>query len=81
MKNAPYFLVGMKTDLREDSGTISHCKNGESHIVTYEEGVELAKIIGAVKYMECSAKKRTNVKELFDDAYLHVVQGDSPVKI
>ena len=62
----PIILVGMKCDLRdpECQGTVREWKR----MHTFDEGVELARRIGAVDYMECSAKTGEGVKELFDEA-------------
>ena len=44
----PFLLVGLKTDLRP-------IDTAAAEVVTAEEGVALAKEIGASKYLECSA--------------------------
>ena len=61
---AKHFVVGTKTDLRTDEGTIAKLKAKGQHPITYKEGVELAKKIGAQKYVECSAKTE-NLEEVF----------------
>ena len=64
----PVILVGTKTDLREDERTIKDLKRRNEHVVTYTEGVTMAKSIGAKAYIECSAKEGYNVKAVFDEA-------------
>ncbi|EPZ31144.1 GTP-binding protein rhoA [Rozella allomycis CSF55] len=64
----PYILVGCKMDLRNDPKTISDlAKNGQEP-VSYEKAREIATNIGAVKYLECSAKNNEGVREVFEEA-------------
>ena len=39
-------------------------------MITYQQGLECAKDIGAVKYMECSALTNTGVQEVFLEAVM-----------
>eukprot|EP01120_Amphizonella_sp_Union-15-10_P006390 TRINITY_DN2038_c0_g1_i3.p1 TRINITY_DN2038_c0_g1~~TRINITY_DN2038_c0_g1_i3.p1 ORF type:complete len:194 (-),score=33.17 TRINITY_DN2038_c0_g1_i3:50-631(-) len=64
----PYLLVGTKTDLRNDQGTIDKLKASGSAPIVSAKGDELAKKIKASKYMECSAKTEDNLKTVFDEA-------------
>ena len=80
MKNVPFYLVGMKIDLRDDINLIEKCKNEKSIMVKKKEGVAIAQSIGAVKYIECSAKMNIGVKKLFEDAFLYCVNANKPVK-
>ena len=61
----PLFVVGTKTDLRNDERVIADLKATGQSPVTYKMGVELAKRIGALKYVECSAVTGHNVQEVF----------------
>lgn len=64
----PILLVGTKLDLREDHTTIEKLKEKKQEPVSYPKGLTLAKEIGAVKYLECSALTQKGVKNVFDDA-------------
>lgn len=61
-------LVALKCDLRNqedaDDSTLQH----PDGTISYEEGVAVAKKVGAVRYLECSAKKDRGVREAFTEA-------------
>lgn len=71
-------LVALKADLRQSEsqmdvdanmGTSAYNNDGQlKKLVTYEEGVAMAKQIGALRYLECSAMKNRGVKEVFTEA-------------
>ena len=64
----PILLVGNKVDLRDDPETIKEfAKRGRSP-VKWEEGYAMAKRIGAYAYLECSAKTREGVRQVFEIA-------------
>ena len=76
----------MRSDLRENTEEIAKLTRYHSteplKIFTREEGEEMAKKIGAVKYMECSSKTGEGVNELFNDAVRYLCEHYSlPVKI
>eukprot|EP01117_Protostelium_nocturnum_P017477 TRINITY_DN710_c1_g1_i1.p1 TRINITY_DN710_c1_g1~~TRINITY_DN710_c1_g1_i1.p1 ORF type:complete len:185 (-),score=55.84 TRINITY_DN710_c1_g1_i1:226-780(-) len=58
----PFILVGTKNDLRG--------QGQEGPEVTPAQGEELCKKLKAAKYMECSAKTSSNLKEVFDQAVM-----------
>eukprot|EP00163_Fabomonas_tropica_P018983 TRINITY_DN3340_c0_g1_i2.p1 TRINITY_DN3340_c0_g1~~TRINITY_DN3340_c0_g1_i2.p1 ORF type:complete len:194 (-),score=43.13 TRINITY_DN3340_c0_g1_i2:1400-1981(-) len=64
----PIILVGTKVDLRDDENTLAHLKEKNLEPVTFEAGVQMAKEIGAVKYLECSALTQRGLKTVFDEA-------------
>jgi small GTP-binding protein len=66
--NTPFFVVGLKTDLRQDADTTKLVEGKGSKILTPEDGDELAKRVGANQYIECSAKLNEGLKLLFDEA-------------
>lgn len=56
---------------RYDEGVLSDLEETGSRIISEELGVKKAKTIGAVEYIECSAKTQHNIKQVFDRA-IHV---------
>lgn len=64
----PIILVGCKLDMRDDKN-ISHAEE----IVTTEMGQKMMETVGAVGYMECSAKTGKNVIEVFDLCVKHIM--------
>jgi Ras-related C3 botulinum toxin substrate 1 len=60
--NTPLILVGTKLDLREDPETLTKLEAKRQAPITYEQGMQMAKEIGAVKYMECSALTQKGLK-------------------
>ncbi len=55
-------MVGTKLDLREDPETLTKLEAKRQAPITYEQGMQMAKEIGAVKYMECSALTQKGLK-------------------
>jgi len=66
--NAKIVLVGTKIDLREDSKKLEELKQRGKKPVTAPEAQAVATRIGAVKYLETSAKLDVGVKAVFDEA-------------
>ena len=64
----PTFLIGTKIDLREDENTLKVLEEDNIKVITKEEGMELAKEMGALKYFECSALTLVGLKTIFDYA-------------
>merc|ERR1712013_57684 len=71
----PRILVGLKTDLRSDERQVAEVRASGRCMVSREEGVAMARIIKAARYMEVSAKTRTGVQEVFVVAARAAVQG------
>lgn len=66
--SVPVLLVGTKSDLREDEHIFGQLSKLGLEPCSPDQCRELAKDIGAVKYMECSALKQTGVADLFEMA-------------
>lgn len=64
----PFVLVGCKKDLRHDQNTIDELKKMNQSPVSYEEASAVAEKIVAYSYIECSAKTKDNVREVFETA-------------
>jgi len=64
----PIILVGTKLDLRNKPEAVQSLKEHNEHPVTKEEGEELAKSIGARKYLECSALSQDGLSSVFEAA-------------
>jgi Ras-related C3 botulinum toxin substrate 1 len=69
----PIILVGTKSDLREDEDILNQLRNKEMKPVEESDAQSLAKRMGAVKYMECSALRRDGLKDVFDQAIISVL--------
>jgi Ras-related C3 botulinum toxin substrate 1 len=76
--NTPYILVGTKSDLRNDLNVLSMLKDRGITPISYDQGVSLAKEIGAVKYMECSSIHHRGVNEIFNQAIITVLTATAP---
>jgi len=64
--NVPIILVGNKTDLRGDESTKRELLKMKQQPVTVEEGRSMAEKIGAYGYMECSARTKEGVRDVFE---------------
>ena len=66
--NVPIILVGNKKDLRHDPNTIKELAKMKQEPVKPEEGRAMAEKINAFAYLECSAKSKEGVREVFETA-------------
>ncbi|KAL1453182.1 hypothetical protein WDU94_007348 [Cyamophila willieti] len=64
----PIILVGTKIDLRDNKDVLQRLKNMRQSPISYSQGLSMAKEMGAVKYMECSALTQKGLKTVFDEA-------------
>ncbi|RCK55364.1 GTP-binding protein RHO3 [Candida viswanathii] len=65
-------LVALKCDLRSNEDAEdqqqSNPYSSQKRLITYDEGLAVAKKVGALRYLECSAKKNKGVNEAFSEA-------------
>mmetsp|Transcript_11744 Transcript_11744/g.35793 ORF Transcript_11744/g.35793 Transcript_11744/m.35793 type:complete len:200 (+) Transcript_11744:326-925(+) len=63
----PIVLVGTKLDLRDDPKEVAELKEMGQKPITTKQGMDLARKIGAMKYIECSALTQQGLKDVFDE--------------
>lgn len=64
----PIILVGLKKDLREDPVAIEEIRKKSQHFVNSREASDIAREIGARKYLECSSLSGEGVDDVFEAA-------------
>ncbi|KAG0351581.1 Rho GTPase protein rac1 [Podila minutissima] len=78
--NIPTILVGTKLDLREEKETLDKLREKRMLPITYPQGLQMAKEISAVRYLECSALTQKGLKNVFDEAIRAVLCPVQPSK-
>ena len=63
----PCLIVGTQVDLRDDAQVIEKLARQKQRPVTSEQGERLARELGAVKFVECSALTQKGLKNVFDE--------------
>ena len=63
----PCLIVGTQTDLRDDPSVREKLGKQKMSPVKKEDGERMAKELGAVKYVECSALTQYKLKDVFDE--------------
>ncbi|KAF9422173.1 Rho GTPase protein rac1 [Podila epigama] len=76
----PTILVGTKLDLREEKETLDKLREKRMMPITYPQGLQMAKEISAVRYLECSALTQKGLKNVFDEAIRAVLCPVQPSK-
>jgi len=76
----PMIQVGTKLDLRNDPNTVARLREKNQTPISFEDGLEMAKTIGAIKYLECSALTQKGLKNVFDEAIRVVLCPPAPPK-
>ncbi|KIM63836.1 hypothetical protein SCLCIDRAFT_1213971 [Scleroderma citrinum Foug A] len=71
----PCLVVGTQIDLRDDNAVIEKLARQKQRPVSTESGERLARELGAVKYVECSALSQKGLKTVFDEAIVAVLQA------
>jgi len=66
--NVPIILVGNKKDLRNDTITLKELRRMNQTPVKCEDAESVANEINAFAYLECSAKTKDGVREVFEMA-------------
>ncbi|KAG2362086.1 GTP binding protein Cdc42 [Suillus spraguei] len=70
----PYLIVGTQIDLRDDAHVIEKLSRRKQRPVPTEHGERLARELGAVKYVECSALTQKGLKNVFHEAMVAVLE-------
>lgn len=73
----PCLLVGTQIDLRDDSSVQEKLARQKVQPVHKEDGDRMAKELGAVKYVECSALTQYQVKDVFGEVLTITVTATS----
>lgn len=63
----PCLIVGTQTDLRDDPSVKEKLAKQRMQPVRKEDGEKMARELGAVKYVECSALTQYKLKDVFDE--------------
>eukprot|EP00057_Strongylocentrotus_purpuratus_P018389 XP_011672863.1 PREDICTED: ras-like GTP-binding protein rhoA [Strongylocentrotus purpuratus] len=80
LPKAPIILVGNKKDLQNDKDTIQELLKENQEPVKTEDAQVLAKKIGAIPYLECSAKENKGITEVFETVALAGIKQDEKKK-
>jgi cell division control protein 42 len=67
----PCLVVGTHVELRDDSSVREKLAKQKMHTVTSREGEQMARELGAVKYVECSALTQYKLKDVFDEVRIN----------
>jgi cell division control protein 42 len=65
----PCLIVGTQVDLREDTSVKDKLAKQRMAPVKREDGEKMARELGAVKYVECSALTQYKLKDVFDEVF------------
>lgn len=74
----PCLIVGTQIDLRQDPNVLEKLTRQKQRPIGFDQGERLARELGAVKYVECSALTQKGLKNVFDEAIVAALEP--PVK-
>ncbi|VEU24349.1 DEKNAAC105608 [Brettanomyces naardenensis] len=75
-KDTLVLLVGTKSDLREDPHVLDQLEENGVKPISSEEADQLARDMGCVGYLECSAASQQGVREVFESAIKSVISPE-----
>lgn len=61
-------------DLRDDGAAIEKLAKNRQKPISSDQGERLAKELGAIKYLECSALTQRGLKNVFDEAIIAALE-------
>nr|XP_033809963.1 rho-related GTP-binding protein RhoF [Geotrypetes seraphini] len=64
----PLILIGCKIDLRKDEECLRKLRSSQQEPISYHQGEATYHQIKAAAYLECSAKFRENIEDVFKEA-------------
>uniref|UniRef100_A0A2K5CTS0 Ras homolog family member F, filopodia associated n=1 Tax=Aotus nancymaae TaxID=37293 RepID=A0A2K5CTS0_AOTNA len=67
-RGTPMVRIGCKTDLRKDKEQLRDLRTAQLEPITYMQGLSACEQIRAALYLECSAKFRETVEDVFPEA-------------
>ena len=70
----PIILVGTMVDVRDDFSKLGHLQ--ATVVISYRESLKLARSVGAIKYLECSALTLDGLSVVFGAAFRGVVSSN-----
>jgi len=75
----PFIIVGTCRDLRDNPQTVNQLQQKGNQCLTYQQGLEVYKSVGAYSYVECSAKTRENLSDVFNQAVSAIIHKKNQI--
>jgi len=75
----PCLIVGTQTDLRDDPAVKDKLAKQKMQPVRKEDGEKMARELGAIKYVECSALTQYKLKDVFDEVCIETEHKLMPI--